>query len=111
MAHIAGLGALDVGDTNTMRLRANADAMAGHPTDESASRTPAGRLLTSCRTASMVNRPDGDEIPLRPATYLERIREEVPAYECLQDAVADPTADIHAERVLELGVGTGQTSR
>jgi len=29
----------------------------------------------------------------------------------LQDAVADPTADIHAERVLELGVGTGQTSR
>jgi hypothetical protein len=59
----------------------------------------------------MVNRPDGDQFHFDPATDLERIREEVPAYEELQDAVAEPTADIHAERVLELGVGTGQTSR
>jgi tRNA (cmo5U34)-methyltransferase len=111
MAHIAGLGALDVGDTTTMRSRANAAAIANHPTDESASRTHTGRLLTSCQTASMVNRPDGDQFHFDPATYLETIREEVPAYDELQDAVAEATADIHAERVLELGVGTGQTSR
>jgi SAM-dependent methyltransferase len=35
----------------------------------------------------------------------------VSAYEELQDAVADATAGVHAERVLELGVGTGETSR
>ena len=55
--------------------------------------------------------PDGDQFHFDPATYLETIRAEVPAYEELQDAVAQATAGIHAERVLELGVGTGQTSR
>jgi tRNA (cmo5U34)-methyltransferase len=45
------------------------------------------------------------------ATYLGRIRTEVPAYDELQDALADSTAGIQAERVLELGVGTGETSR
>jgi hypothetical protein len=35
----------------------------------------------------------------------------VPAYDELQGAVAEATAGIQAERVLELGVGTGQTSR
>jgi tRNA (cmo5U34)-methyltransferase len=35
----------------------------------------------------------------------------VPAYDELQDAVAEATAGIHTERILELGVGTGQTSR
>jgi tRNA (cmo5U34)-methyltransferase len=59
----------------------------------------------------MVNRPDGYQFHFDPATYLETIREEVPAYDELQDAVAQATAGIHAERVLELGVGTGQTSR
>jgi tRNA (cmo5U34)-methyltransferase len=59
----------------------------------------------------MVNRPDGDQFQFDPATYLNTIREEVPAYDELQDAVAEATAGIHAERVLELGVGTGQTSR
>ena len=33
------------------------------------------------------------------------------AYDELQDAVAEATAGIHAERVLELSVGTGETSR
>ena len=70
-----------------------------------------GRLLTPCDTASMVNRPDGYQFHFDPATYLETIREEVPAYDELQDAVAQATAGILAERVLELGVGTGQTSR
>jgi tRNA (cmo5U34)-methyltransferase len=59
----------------------------------------------------MVNRPDGYQFHFDPATYLETIRAEVPAYDKLQDAVAQATAGIHAERVLELGVGTGQTSR
>jgi hypothetical protein len=36
----------------------------------------------------MVNRPDGDQFHFDPATYLERIRAEVPAYAELQDAVA-----------------------
>ena len=54
---------------------------------------------------------DGDQFHFDPASYLETIRAEVPAYDELQDAVAEATAGIHAERVLELGVGTGQTSR
>ncbi len=35
----------------------------------------------------------------------------MPAYDELQDAVAEATAGIQAEWVLELGVGTGETSR
>ena len=59
----------------------------------------------------MVQRPDGKQFHFDAATYLEMIRAEVPAYDELQDAVAEATAGIQAERVLELGVGTGQTSR
>jgi tRNA (cmo5U34)-methyltransferase len=59
----------------------------------------------------MVNTPDGYQFHFDPASYLETIRAEVPAYDELQDAVADATSGIHTERVLELGVGTGQTSR
>lgn len=58
-----------------------------------------------------MGRRDGDQFHFDPASYLETIRAEVPAYDELQDAVAEATAGIHAERVLELGVGTGQTSR
>jgi tRNA (cmo5U34)-methyltransferase len=46
-----------------------------------------------------------------PATYLDMVREEVPAYDELQDAVAAATIGARVERVLELGVGTGVTSR
>jgi hypothetical protein len=59
----------------------------------------------------MVNRPRGNQFHFDPATYLGTIRAEVPAYDELQDAVAEATAGIQAERVLELGVGTGETSR
>jgi tRNA (cmo5U34)-methyltransferase len=59
----------------------------------------------------MVSRHDGYQFHFDPTTYLETIRKEVPAYDELQQAVAEATAGIHAERVLELGVGTGQTSR
>jgi tRNA (cmo5U34)-methyltransferase len=68
-------------------------------------------LLNSCETAVMVNSPDGYQFHFDPATYLETMRREVPAYDELQEAVAQATTGIHAERVLELGVGTGQTSR
>jgi tRNA (cmo5U34)-methyltransferase len=45
-----------------------------------------------------------------PATYLERIRADVPRYDELQDATvaAIPFAP---RRVLELGIGTGETTR
>ena len=56
----------------------------------------------------MVNGPRGNQFHLDPATYLGRSRAEVPAYDERQDAVAEATADIQAERVLELGVGTGR---
>ena len=59
----------------------------------------------------MVNRPRGNQFHFDPATYLGTIRTEVPAYDKLQDAVADATAGLRTERVLELGVGTGETSR
>jgi hypothetical protein len=38
-----------------------------------------GRLLTRCETASMVSTPDGNQFHFDPATYLEMIRQEVPA--------------------------------
>jgi tRNA (cmo5U34)-methyltransferase len=59
----------------------------------------------------MINTPDGHQFHFDPATYLETMRREVPAYDVLQEVVAQVTDGIHAERVLELGVGTGQTSR
>jgi tRNA (cmo5U34)-methyltransferase len=59
----------------------------------------------------MVNRPRDSQFHFDPVTYLETIRTEVPAYDELQDAVAEATVSIAAERVLELGVGTGETSR
>jgi tRNA (cmo5U34)-methyltransferase len=71
----------------------------------------ARRPLSSCETASIVNRPRSTQFHFDPATYLRTIRTEVPAYDELQDAVAVATAGIRAERVLELGVGTGETSR
>jgi tRNA (cmo5U34)-methyltransferase len=54
---------------------------------------------------------DGEQFHFDPVTYLDMIREEVPAYDEFQDAVAAATDGLRAERVLELGVGTGETSR
>jgi tRNA (cmo5U34)-methyltransferase len=46
----------------------------------------------------------------KPEVYLERIRAEIPAYDELQDqAVA--AIPFPPERVLELGMGTGETTR
>jgi tRNA (cmo5U34)-methyltransferase len=44
-----------------------------------------------------------------PATYADLMRAEVPAYERLQEAVAEATAGLSVARVLDLGTGTGET--
>ena len=44
-----------------------------------------------------------------PATYADLMRAEVPAYECLQQAVALATVELTVARVLDLGTGTGET--
>ena len=44
-----------------------------------------------------------------PATYLELMRQEVPAYGRLQEAVAAATAGLTVVSVLDLGTGTGET--
>ena len=46
----------------------------------------------------------------KPETYLERIRSEVPRYDELQEA-AIAAIPFAPERVLELGMGTGETTR
>jgi tRNA (cmo5U34)-methyltransferase len=46
-----------------------------------------------------------------PEGYQERIREEVPGYDELQRQVARATESVEARRVLDLGVGTGETAR
>src|SRR5262245_14844460 len=54
---------------------------------------------------------DGTQFHFDPVTYLDMIREEVPAYDEFQDAVATATRGATVRDVLELGVGTGQTTR
>ncbi len=44
-----------------------------------------------------------------PATYMELMREEVPDYERLQEAVAAASEGMAVSRVLDLGTGTGVT--
>jgi tRNA (cmo5U34)-methyltransferase len=46
-----------------------------------------------------------------PEHYRAMVRTEVPDYERLQDEVARATEGIEAERILELGTGTGVTAR
>ncbi len=46
-----------------------------------------------------------------PATYLESMRAELGRYDELQQAVAEASAAIEAERILDLGTGTGETAR
>ena len=46
-----------------------------------------------------------------PDGYLEMVRAEVPDYDRVQDEVARATDGIDARRVLELGTGSGVTSR
>jgi tRNA (cmo5U34)-methyltransferase len=46
-----------------------------------------------------------------PDGYLKMVREEVPDYDRLQDELARATDGVDARRVLELGTGSGVTSR
>lgn len=51
-----------------------------------------------------------DKFRWRPDTYLEQVRAEVPRYEELQEQ-AIAAVPFAPERVLELGMGTGETTR
>ena len=44
-------------------------------------------------------------------TYLDEIRVEIPRYDELQERVLEATHGVEARRILELGVGTGETTR
>jgi tRNA (cmo5U34)-methyltransferase len=46
-----------------------------------------------------------------PETYLELMHDEVRAYDELQEETARATVGVAAESILELGVGTGETSQ
>ena len=46
-----------------------------------------------------------------PATYLANMLEEVPAYPELQEQTAAATDGVTAHAILELGIGTGETTR
>jgi len=52
----------------------------------------------------------GDQFHFHPEAYLELVRSEVPAYDRLQDVVAQATIGRGARSILDLGVGTGVTS-
>lgn len=47
----------------------------------------------------------------RADTYLDEIRVEIPRYDELQERVVEATHGVEARRILELGVGTGETTR
>jgi tRNA (cmo5U34)-methyltransferase len=44
-----------------------------------------------------------------PATYMDLMRAEVPAYRQLQEALAQATEGVATTRILDLGTGTGET--
>jgi tRNA (cmo5U34)-methyltransferase len=52
-----------------------------------------------------------DRVEWNPDTYLDAMLAEVPSYLELQEHVAEATRDIDAESILELGIGTGETTR
>jgi tRNA (cmo5U34)-methyltransferase len=53
----------------------------------------------------------GDQFHFHPEAYLQLVRSEVPAYDRLQDVVAQATSGLDARSILDLGVGTGVTSQ
>ena len=46
-----------------------------------------------------------------PDTYLAGMLDEIPGYTELQERAAEATSGVAAERILELGIGTGETAR
>lgn len=55
--------------------------------------------------------PEGGQFHFTPERYLELMHEEVPRYEELEEETARATDGVVAATILELGVGTGETSR
>jgi trans-aconitate methyltransferase len=53
----------------------------------------------------------GDQFHFHPEAYLELVRSEVPAYDRLQEVVAQATRGLGARSILDLGVGTGVTAQ
>ena len=51
------------------------------------------------------------EFRFTPEGYLESMLDEIPGYEDLQAEAARATEGVRARRILELGVGTGETAR
>ena len=49
--------------------------------------------------------------PWDPETYLQDLLQEVPSYLELQQQTVAAAADVDAEAILELGIGTGETAR
>src|SRR5512132_4007286 len=72
----------------------------------------ATRNGTSATTPARYGRkPVGDQFHFHPEAYLELVRSEVPAYDRLQDVVAQATIGLDATSILDLGVGTGVTTQ
>jgi tRNA (cmo5U34)-methyltransferase len=46
-----------------------------------------------------------------PHDYLDTIRTDIERFDEFQDAIADETCGVQADRILELGTGTGETAR
>jgi tRNA (cmo5U34)-methyltransferase len=55
--------------------------------------------------------PEGGQFHFTPERYLELMHAEVPRYEELEEETARATDGLDAATILELGVGTGETSR
>ena len=51
------------------------------------------------------------EFRFDPATYVGEIRADIPVFDELQEQTALATDGVEAREILELGVGTGMTSR
>lgn len=52
-----------------------------------------------------------EQYHFHPEAYLELVRSEVPAYDRLQEVVAQATSSLSARSILDLGFGTGVTSQ
>ena len=71
-----------------------------------------GRRATAAalsKVGRMENEP-ADQFHFDPDSYMEMILSEIPAYGELQAATARAAAAVSAKEILELGVGTGETS-
>jgi tRNA (cmo5U34)-methyltransferase len=52
-----------------------------------------------------------DGFEFTPEDFLELMHDEIPGYEELEDETAHATETVEAQRILELGFGTGETTR